>query len=170
MEHPIITDVIGVAGEYSLARGGSLDPQITRLKITDSNAEGIDIELHGGRYNDRKQKAVINLICDKKMTGNEGQDEEEGKQLLLRRDGDEDDKDGDDQNGGDDGPRFRQDPNSALQFVSYGQVDEGKNRIDVLRLDWRTKYACEDSENSSDDDDDESKSAGWGFFTWFILM
>lgn len=161
-EHSIISDVIGVAGDYSLSHGAPLDAKATRLKTSDVDAEGIDLELHGGRYNDKKQKAVISLICDKEKTGNEGFDEKSQEKSFSRRDADDDN--GDDQN---DGPRYKQDPNNALQFVSYGEVEDGKSRIDVLRLTWRTKYACEDFEG---DEDEPTKKAGWGFFTWFILM
>lgn len=168
-ERSIISDVIGVAGEYGLSHGGSLDPKATRLKTSDVDAEGIDIELHGGRHNDRKQKAVVSLICDKKMTGNEGFDKDNQVKSVVRRDDDDKDDDNDDgdDNGDKDGPRYVQDPNNALQFVSYGEVDEGKDRIDVLRLKWRTQYACEDFEGHGDED---TKKSGWGFFTWFILM
>lgn len=87
---------------------------------------------------------------------------------MVRR---ADDKDGDDDDGDDNGdkggPRYVQDPNNALQFVSYGVVDEGKERIDVLSLKWRTQYACEDFEGDGDQD---TKKPRWGFFTWFILL
>lgn len=152
----------GIAGEYGLAHGGNLDPKITRLKATDADADGIDIELHGGRHNDRKQKAVLSMICDKSMTGNEGFEEDKSRSLLRRDDDDDED--------GDKGSRYKQDPDTALQFVSYGEVEDGKERFDVLRMTWRTKYACEDVEDDGDDGDDDNKSAGWGFFTWFFLL
>ena len=59
----------------------------------------------------------------------------------------------------------KQDDGKSLTFVSYGAIDE---KTDVLRLNWRTKYACEDFED--DDDDSSNKSSHWGFFTWFIIM
>lgn len=164
VEHPIISDVIGVAGEYTLGHGAALDPKITRLKTSEKDLEGIDIELHGGRYNDRKQKAVVSFLCEQDWTGNEGY-EEDKRRSLLRKD-DEDDDDDEDQPG--DGERFKQDSKNALQFVSYAEEGEGKDRMDVLRLDWRTKYACEKYEEG--DDEPTKKEGGWGFFTWFILM
>lgn len=168
VEHPIISDVIGVAGEYTLSHGGALDAKATRLKASGSDLEGIDLELHGGRYNDKKQKAVISLICDKEKSGNEGLDAEALSMSILRRDdSDDDDNDNDGDNDGDNGPRYKQDPNNALQFVSYVEEGEGKNRMDVLKLNWRTQYACEEYEG---DDDTGTKKPGWGFFTWFILM
>jgi len=162
VEHPIIDNVISVAGEYTLGHGAALDPKITRLKTSDKNLEGIDIELHGGRYKDRKQKAVVSFLCEKDWTGNEGY---EAEKKRPRRAGD-DDEDDDEPHSGD---RFQQDPKNALQFVSYVEESEGKERMDVLRLDWRTKYACEKYEEG--DDDAPVKTEGsWGFFTWFILM
>ncbi|KAK5087319.1 type II membrane protein [Exophiala xenobiotica] len=162
VEHPIISDVIGVAGEYTLGHGGALDPKITRLKTSGRDVEGIDIELHGGRYNDRKQKALVSFFCERDWTGNEGYEEE--KKRLKREE--EDDDDGDDEPGS--GERFKQDSKNALQFVSYTEEGEGKDRMDVLRLNWRTKYACEQYDEG--DDEPTKKEAGWGFFTWFILI
>lgn len=163
--HPITEKVIPVAGEFSLSgHGGSLDPVISRLKSRDAETEGVDIELHGGRFDGRKQKAVISFICDKDMSGNEGNESDDKKR--RRRDDDEDN--GDDGDKKPDGDRYVQDPKSALQFVSYQFEEDGKNSMDVLRLNWKTKYACEEA--SDDDDNTGSKKAGWGFFTWFILM
>ena len=93
---------------------------------------------------------MIQLQCDKERTGNE-----ERRRKAKRAD---DDKTGDDQE--------EKPSNSSLSFVSYGQV-EGKEKLEVLRLDWRTKYACEDY---ADSDEASEKRSGWGFFTWFILM
>ena len=163
VEHPIISDVIGVAGEYTLGHGGALDPRITRLSTSEKDLEGIDIELHGGRYNDRKQKAVVSFLCEKDWSGNEGYEEEKKR---LRRADDDEEEDDDDQPG--DGERFKQDPKNALQFVSYAEEGEGKDRMDVLRLDWRTKHACEEYDGG--DDEPTKTEGGWGFFTWFILM
>lgn len=105
-----------------------------------------------------KQKAVIQLQCDKDRTGNE----HKRRNLIKRDDNKEDDKDGDDEKDGK--GKETQPSTSSLQFVSYGQV-EGKEKMEVLRLNWLTKYACEDYADS-----DEAKKSGWGFFTWFVLM
>lgn len=168
VEHPLISDVVGVAGAYDLAHGGALDPMITRLKTSNKDAEGIDIELHGGRHNDLKQKAVVSFICDAEWTGNEGYEEDRRRSLNKRKE-DEDDDDDDNGDGDEKDPseRYKQDPKNAIQFVSYGQEGDGKDKMDVLRLTWKTKYACENVDHG---DDDAPKKAGWGFFTWFILM
>jgi autophagy-related protein 27 len=153
-KHVEVENVIPVAGNFDSSTGGSLDPKVSRLKAQDSNTDGLQIELNGGNYNHMRQKAVIQLQCDKDRTGNE-----EKRKRKAKRDGeDEDDKKGDDK-------KEEQPNSSSLQFVSYGQV-EGKEKIEVLRLNWKTKYACEDYADS----DEAAKKSGWGFFTWFVLM
>jgi autophagy-related protein 27 len=104
--------------------------------------------MNGGTYDKRKQRAVIEFQCDKDRTGNEGN---EKANSLRQRDDNNDNKEVENEN--------------SLTFVSYGSV-EGKELMDILRLNWKTKYACEDAP----DDDNIEKKAGWGFFTWFILM
>lgn len=151
-KHVQVENVIPVAGNFESSTGKSLAPKVTRLKAQDSKSDGLQIELNGGYYNKRKQRAVVQLQCDKDRTGNEE------KRKLKRADEDEDEG-GDGEGKGEEKP-----PNSSLSFVSYGPV-EGKEQIEVLRLDWKTKYACEDYADS-----DEAKKTGWGFFTWFILM
>ncbi|OAP64428.1 hypothetical protein AYL99_00400 [Fonsecaea erecta] len=154
-KHVEVENVIPVAGNFESSTGASLDPKVSRLKAQDSNSDGLQIELNGGNYNKMKQKAVIQLTCDKDRTGIE-------KRKQKKRDGEDDadkDKNKDTDKDGEDQPN-----SSSLSFVSYGPV-EGKDKIEVLRLNWRTKYACEDYADS-----DEARKSGWGFFTWFILI
>ncbi|OCT49791.1 autophagy-related protein 27 [Cladophialophora carrionii] len=148
-KHVEVENVIPVAGNFESSSGASLDPKVSRLKAQDSSSDGLQIELNGGNYNHMKQRAVIQLQCDKDRTGVE-------EKRRRKRDDKDDKKDGDD----------KADPpsTSSLEFVSYGQV-EGKEKLEVLRLNWRTKYACEDYADS-----DEAKKSGWGFFTWFVLI
>ena len=154
-EHAQVDNIIPVAGNMQMSNGGSLDPKTTKLKDTDSELDGIQVELHGGFWGNKKQKAVINFECDKARTGNEGnEDATKERRSVVVRDKDDDTK---------------EEPNpNSLTFISYGSV-EGKENVDVLRLNWRTKYACEDMEED-DDDDQTEKKGGWGFFTWFVLM
>jgi hypothetical protein len=49
-----------------------------------------------------------------------------------------------------------------LKFRGY----ESDTDVDILKLDWYTKYACE----SQKEEDDAAKSGQWGFFTWFLIM
>lgn len=148
-KHVQVENVIPVAGNFDSSTGASLAPKVERLKAQDSSLEGLQIEFNGGNYNKMNQRAVIQLQCDKDRTGNEDVEEEEEEK--RKRDEGEDEEDP---------PKS----SSSLSFVSYGQV-EGKNNMEVLRLNWRTKYACEDYANS-----DEARRSGWGFFTWFLLM
>ena len=127
---------------------------------------GIRLELHGGTYNKKTQMAVIDMQCDPERTGNEkspvteGKDGEDGK--LRSSEGDAKD---DPQDNGD------EEDNNSLRFVSYKEEDEKKG-IQVLRLDWRTKYACQSYEEDDDDEGSgkDSNVRHWGFFTWFIIM
>ncbi len=107
------------------------------------------------RKNGRKQKAVIEFICDERRTGLEG--EEDGDKRRRR---DEDEEKGQESREDDDDEEKEK---RSLRFLSYGAVDD----IDVLRLEWLTKYACEDAQRGGSD---ENGSRHWGFFTWFIIM
>ncbi|KAI9874019.1 MAG: hypothetical protein M1830_010293 [Pleopsidium flavum] len=154
-----ISGVIPIAGNYPTESGRTLDPQWTRLKTSSSHAdsrkEGVRLEMHGGMYpfddrkRGRKQEAVIEFICDPRRTGLEDEDEEERRRDVKETEDDDDEED----------------ERRSLRFISYGAVDE----IDVLRLEWLTKHACEDAKNG-DNNDDENRSRHWGFFTWFIVI
>lgn len=150
----IVSGTFPIAGNYAADSGELLDPKVTRLKSSDVDAEGLKLELHGGRFpfekGGVKQQAVIEFRCDPDRTGLEKATEAWDKR--QKREDEDEDEDGDDE----------EDENS-LRFVSYGLVDDVK----VLRLDWLTKYACEDYEG---DDDDANSSSHWGFFTWLIIM
>lgn len=149
--------------------GRGLEPVVTRLKgdkVNSEEREGVVVEVHGGKYpNDkggRRQKGIVEFLCDRDVTGNEGFDEDETGSRMRRREA----KDGDD----DEEPKEPElpdlDQGKNLEFVSYKREDE----IDVLRLRWKTKYACEDAIDKKDPDEEGSKSKGWGFFTWFIIV
>ena len=135
-----IENVIPIAGSWSQDSGHTLEPKWTRLKTLDTDEEGLQLELQGRKYGNRKQKAIIHFQCDPDRTGNDSED-------------DRDKRDDDEVGTGD------------LRYKSYGPVEQKGDVIDVLRLNWRTMYACEDYKGGDGD-----KTAGWGFFTWFILM
>jgi len=106
----------------------------------------------GRPYAKKDQRAIIEFQCDEDRSGNE-----ETEEKKRRRDGEEDKSKGDNE----------KKSTSSLMFVSYGELDD---KTDVLRLNWRTKYACEDHADRDEDGEGGSQKAGWGFFTWFILM
>ncbi|KAI9849112.1 MAG: hypothetical protein M1837_005342 [Sclerophora amabilis] len=178
-------DPIGIkviAGDFPTSHGWDLDAQWTRLSTSSSNAdsqkEGLRLELHGGRYpfkkSGKKQKAIVEFLCDKGRTGleegssvtdgkddDDGEDEEEEEEEAkrIRRAGDEDK--GEDEDGDGDDKKDTEDTKS-LRFISYKTGEDE----DTLRLEWRTKHACEGQK----DEEDAAKSGHWGFFTWFIIM
>lgn len=192
---PIPDDVWPIAGEF-LHEGRTLDPEQTRLRNSESHAdaekEGLRLLINGGIHEKVKQRALIEFICDRKRTGLEGEEtaEKKQKQSTVRtslararnsnndtRDGDgkdgqggDKDEDGGDGSGGDDEPLPDPDAGKSLQLISYEQTSIGKDKEEVgtLRLEWRTKYACEDIKDI--DPAPPKKSRGWGFFTWFIIV
>ncbi|KAK5126856.1 hypothetical protein LTR08_004573 [Meristemomyces frigidus] len=170
-----IERVISVAGEYATRNGRSMDPEVTRLKGSashaDSDQEGLRVELHGGKWPETRdgslQKAIIEFRCDKDLTGNEGFEEEDKVldvnsygQMARRASDDEDD----------DGPSLPDlDKGKSLQFNSYKPDTDD---IGVLRLTWKTKFACEGVANDPKGDGKKNKSPNshWGIFTWFIII
>jgi autophagy-related protein 27 len=147
-----VSEAIPIAGHWGQNSGKGLEWKWTRLKNLDSKEEGLQLELFGKKYGGMMQKAVIHLQCDAKRTGNDGTEKEDDDKRIR----DEDDEDDGDE----------KDNRRDLQFVSYGDVTQDNGVImKVLRLNWRTKYACEDYKAAPGD-----ASSSWGFFTWFILM
>lgn len=126
----------------------------------DSEKDGLRLTMNGGTHplNDEKrpQKVIVEFLCDKTLVGDENlwnpEDKyDSGKDKRAEREDDEpeDGETGDDTN------------KPSLQFHSYDTGD-----VDILRLDWRTKYACLDAK----DEKDRDPNGHWGFFTWFIIM
>lgn len=169
----LIRETIPIAGEYSHTQGGSLDPKWTRLKTSSATAdkgrEGLRLEMHGGMYKEKhgsktrkkKQKAIIEFICERTPD----EDERRRDEVLRINDKgeDEDQDDGDDDDVGDDRGELIEDGHGGtLKFISF----EDEEEFNTLRLEWKTKYACEDSKDSGE----SSRSGHWGWFTWFIIM
>ncbi|KAK0255901.1 hypothetical protein LTS09_009203 [Friedmanniomyces endolithicus] len=166
-----VVEVRPIAGEFSTSHGRAMDPEVTRLKESSNTAlEGLRIELRGGKFPETRsgdlQKAIVELLCDRELTGNEGFEEDEKVveaasygRMGRRADGDNDDEE----------PELPDlDKGKSLQFVSYKSE---KDDVGVLRLTWKTKYACESAEKEPAKEPTEgNKTAGWGFFTWFIIV
>ncbi|KAF2276841.1 uncharacterized protein EI97DRAFT_466954 [Westerdykella ornata] len=179
---------IPIAGTYKLQTGREIDAKFSLLRDSKSNTdvgrEGVRAELHGGRYpfDDKKgmdQQAIIEFVCDRERTGLEGEELDKGEK---KQDDKKDDKGGDEKKGdsedgkkgeekdgrlrkreGEDGEDDEK-KDASLRFVSY-KVEEGEKekKVHTLRLEWRTKYACEDAP-------EPEASSHWGFFTWFIII
>lgn len=145
-KEPTLFSVIPIAGQYAATSGGAIDPKYTRLKPTSSatdKQEGVIVELHGGEYQKKKQKAVIKFLCLREDDGpTEKRDEEEGDGEKKPS------QDVDDGHGG------------SLKLSSHQELDD----VGIWSLQWDTKYACEDAKS------EEDKSAGWGFFAWVFFM
>ncbi|CAG8152909.1 unnamed protein product [Penicillium olsonii] len=134
---------------------GTKDPEVKRLKTIDPETEGLRVKLTGGSYkgdaNDQKPKtagAIIDFQCDHERSGLEGlYTLVEPKQRRRREE--------------EAAPKTN---TSSLQFKSFGPSDDDTY---ILRLDWRTKYACD---NYEEENGSPSSSKSWGFFTWLIVI
>lgn len=161
---------IPIAGDYLTRNGRTIAPTWSLLRDSGSTAdaelEGFRGELHGGKYPfDKKdgqdQLAIIEFICDRERTGLEGDEKDDGD----KEEGEDDTEDEGirrrDEDGGDKAPKGK-----SLEFFSYKneELKKGK-KTGVLRLKWRTKYACEDASEHT-----PAGSGRWGFFTWFIII
>ena len=146
----LIVDTIPIAGEYSHSYGGALDPKWTRMKSSASNAdkekEGVRLEMNGGKdSSDLKQKAIIEFLCD-------GSTKDDTKRHLRAAEDEENDEDdGTGEDGNKEGEEVDDGHGGKLKLVSWG-VEESTR---VLRVDWTTKYGCEDAT-----DDRSSSSSG----------
>lgn len=171
-----VTKVIPIAGQYAGSHGRFLEPYWTRLKNSasnsDANKEGLRVELHGGRYpfeksSGRQQKAIIEFECDRNRTGLEGAegdsrdkiDDQEDAESLVLRTAEDDNKD----------DETTPSNNTSLEFISYRSEGEGDKEFDVLRLHWKTKFACEGMTEHKPSSGNKS-GKHWGFFTWFLIM
>jgi hypothetical protein len=120
----------------------------------------------GGNYLNREQKAIVELICDASVYGTEScgfEPEDKYKtEAIAKRWLGSWGRRGDGAEATDESTPNNETCTPSLSFKKYGAEGD----IDVLRLEWRTRYACE----SLDDGDARQPSAHWGFFTWFIIM
>ena len=142
-----------------------MDSKWTRLRSSESTGdrekEGIRITMNGGKHEKQKQKASVEMLCQR------GENEEEVRRRAENKDDDDDDdEDGDGKNKGHghDGEERSDGHGGSLKLISW-EVEE--DDVKVLRLEWMTKYACEDADGS---DGESSSSGSWGFFTWLIIM
>lgn len=176
LEHRVI------AGE---AEDRALGETFTRLSTSasekDKGKEGVRVVLQGGQFQDRKQKAVVDLLCKDSVEGTEGEIDPDkdlskpsattsqpavatataaGSSVRVVR-ADDKNKDG--------VPVQIKKPDAALIWESYGPSEEEPGSVDALKLTWYTKHACEKtSGGGGGDGKDESKH--WGFFTWIIIL
>lgn len=145
--------------------GGSKEPQFTRLSEINPDTEGLRLKIAGGawrgEHNDQKAKdasAEIDFQCDPDRSGLEGistkesQPEEEAAEEGQKRRRAEGDENGDGEKASE----------QSLQYKSFGPNEDG---VYVLKLEWRTRYACDEYQKGK-----EASSNHWGFFTWMIII
>ncbi|KAI0124781.1 autophagy-related protein 27 [Xylariales sp. AK1849] len=177
-------EAIPIAGELKEFGGDHLDEQAINLSTSESNEDakkqGVRLIVKGGWHTvngqKRPQRAIIEFECDENREGTEGEWNPEDQYepgddpMRLRSVPDpllyaSEDEGGD----GDqkpDVPEQLGDKNASLIFNSYGPLDSDKD-VDVLRLTWKTKYACE---NRADEPSADEPSKHWGFFTWLVII
>jgi len=167
-----IVDAYPIAGQLIEKGGKNMDAKWERLKASKSHSdegkEGLRMELNGGFRKDadgkkRKQKSIIEFVCDPEKTGLENlwnpEDQYNDDEESRKREEGEKEEEKEDTN-------KNYDPAaSSLKFVSYKE-DATDSDLDVLRLEWLTKHACENEKEK----EDAAKANRWGFFTWFILI
>ena len=182
--HNITKEARDIAGTFANWNHRFIDPKISLLRNSGSNSdvgrEGVRTELHGGKFGSLDQMAILEFVCDKERTGleegkgedNAGDDKDEdgGNGDDKKENGDKKDENENKKatlNTRQDNKNDKcEDSDKSLRFCGYNVEDQGKkdHKAGVLRLEWRTKYACEKVE------DDGSGSSHWGFFTWFIII
>lgn len=170
-----LTEILPIAGAYNTSNTSIGGSEWTRLKASDTSEahEGVRLRIHGGRANGRKQHAVIDMLCIREPKRRDGSNEEVIRRTddkIKRDEKDDDDEDGDDRRPGEEKKKQWEEllttddgAGGTIHFISY----EREKAEGVLRLEWKTKYACEDA---ADDDDDGSPSGGWGIFSWFFFL
>lgn len=140
--------------------GSTFEVKPTRLKNL-GDKEGVVLEMSGGSsplqkkpgQQQIKQKAIISMICDREKTGWEPKPDPSASKSKKR---DDDPEDAPEENVG-----------SSLQFKSYEQETMRGDIFGVLKLEWETKYACEDASSVPPAGNGTS---GYGFFTWLIIV
>lgn len=135
--------------------------------LCDPDRTGLEGEEFENEKSEGGRQARKGLVSERRGAGDTDQDEKKDDDDEEKDDDDEGDDDGDGNDDDDDDDDERPDDGKSLRFISY--KDEGDDDVGVLRLEWRTKYACE-GEEAHQPEGDKKKKASWGFFTWFIIM
>lgn len=110
-------------------------------------------------------------MCDRDLEGNEGTEKDNNERAEDPKKDEGEDKSKDDDKTDEkmlsrrDGEKGKcEDSDASLRFCGYEEEKTDKDKkVKTLRLEWRTKYACEDAPAPDG-------GSHWGFFTWFIIM
>ncbi|KAJ5259314.1 hypothetical protein N7478_012295 [Penicillium angulare] len=144
---------------------GEKAPLATPLKEIDEKKEGLRLKMFGGEYRahvegeTKPAAAIIDFQCDPDRSGLEGIVSTED---ILEK-GDAKEKDNANAKRAEDKSESEKDP--SLKIVSFGP---DKDNTYILKLDWKTRYACYDYKGGNAGNTDPSKH--WGFFTWMIII
>ncbi|KAF8852232.1 hypothetical protein BDZ45DRAFT_678497 [Acephala macrosclerotiorum] len=166
----VLMDSWPLAGDLRDLGGKDLNAKWESLSESDSNADsekdGLRLTMNGGWHKvkvedkevKRPQKVVVEFLCDKTRAGDENlwkpEDEYDNDTGKDKRAEGDDTKDGEKEDDA---------SSPSLNFLKY---DTTGKEADILRLEWRTKYACRDASGEKDRD----PNGHWGFFTWFIII
>ena len=175
-----------------------MDAEAIRLSTSDSTGDrkktGLRLVLKGGKYSRRRQKAVIEFLCNQDVEGTEGEWEPEEKydpedadataaDGLRRspthlgvlgaagRGGDQKEWQDEGKSREDDGDSQPSPDETQLRYHNSTLIFESfvpESDFDVLRLTWYTKHACENAQGTGPGG--HEGSPGWGFFTWLVIM
>ena len=137
-------EFITIAGDFD---DHKLSENITLFNSPDKG-QVVRVTLHGPRYLDHDQSAVIDFVCDNGRTGLEG-----SKPVAAAAAAAVD----------------AQETTLSLKYIDY--VTDGKSdpMKQTLFLEWRTKLACAELAKGGGKEDKDS-SSHWGFFTWIFIM
>ncbi|KAH8728141.1 autophagy-related protein 27 [Phaeosphaeriaceae sp. PMI808] len=165
---------IDIAGTYKMDNGRDIEAKFELLRNSKSNSdagrEGVRAILNGGRHPFEKkkdgvdQRAIIEFVCDKERTGLEG-DEKDDSEHEPEKEKDGDEKKEEKLRRREESAKGKcEDNNNSLRFCGYQLEEEAKNKkVQTLRLEWRTQYACEDAPPVDG-------GSHWGFFGWFFII
>ncbi|KAK0740613.1 autophagy-related protein 27 [Schizothecium vesticola] len=147
--------VVPIAGALEGDAGGGKKFAWEAKALGGEADEGFKLTLRGGVFEGREQKAVVEMRCNKTMTGLEGEVKGEEEYVKGKR-----------EEGGGGVPEKQVGDGVALVWEGYKREGEG----DTLFLTWHTKYACKEAVPGETPPPPVAGDAGWGFFTWMIIL
>lgn len=166
-------------GEYPFEQKHAKPQKAIIEFLCDRDRTGLEGLVEGdgkGQAETEESIAASTSVSDRRSVSakNARNDALDGSASVLDDDrkGQDDDDDGDHQKGDDedDDDEDDQDDGKSLKFIRYGPTSEDINE-DTLRLEWRTRYACEGIKDEDGDSGRSPSGSGhWGLFTWFIIM
>lgn len=165
----VVEEVIPIAGDLEEHGGKAFSWEAERVVAAapedEDNKTNVRLTLKGGRFEHRAQEAVIELRCSKTMKGGEKEweSEDEYEKPKAKR---EEEKKKEGEKEGEDGTPEKQLAKEGAALVWNGYKRSADGEKDTLYLTWHTEHAC----LKAADEKPSAGSAGWGFFTWLIVL